>query len=280
MSIFQGHEYSNYYVALEESKLDTAPLVSIIIPCYNYGQFVEEAVQSAIEQTYENIEIIVVNDASTDPLTIAVLQKLAEEKEITLLHHPVNKGLPATRNTAIKATKGVYILPLDADDTIEPTIVEKTVRVLNEKENVGFVSVGMRFFGEENFIHIPPTFNLYTLLHQNIVTVTSLFRKKAWEQVGGYNEQFIFGYEDWEFWINLAKHGWDGFVIEEPLFNYRKHGKSMIDDAVKKHHFIISQIKAIHYDLYTRQSIKKEKIQRKPGNSRSFSFVTNSKSKQ
>jgi glycosyltransferase involved in cell wall biosynthesis len=249
------------------------PLVSIIIPCYNYGQFIEETIKSASEQTYENIEIIVVNDASTDPLTIRVLEKLEQNNNIVVIHHEKNKGLPAARNTAIKAASGKFILPLDADDTIEPTIVEKTAKVLIEKPNVGFVSVGMRCFGDTNSTYLPPKYNFHTLLHQNIVTVTSLFRKKAWSQVGGYNEELIYGYEDWEFWINLAKHGWQGSCVEELLFNYRKHGKSMIDDAVKKHSFIINQIIEIHKDLYTSKLVNNKKTKQKI--TKSYSFRNN-----
>lgn len=167
-----------------------------------------------------------------------------------MIDHQTNLGLPATRNTAIAASSGKYILPLDADDTIESTIIEKTTKVLEEMADVGFVSVGTHYFGDIDTIHIPPTFDFHTLLYHNIVTGTSLFRKSAWEQVGGYNESLIHGYEDWEFWISLAKHGWQGHLVEEALFNYRKHGKSMLGDAIKKHAYIISQIIEIHPELY------------------------------
>ncbi|WP_084031657.1 glycosyltransferase family 2 protein [Anaerobacillus arseniciselenatis] len=234
------------------------PLVSIIIPCYNYGKYIEEAVQSALDQTYENIELIIVNDASTDPFTIDILEKLNHHSKLTIIHHESNKKLPAARNTAIKAASGKYILPIDADDKVDRTIVEKTVEVLEERADVGFVSVGIQYFGAINKVSIPSPFNLKTLLYRNIVSVTSLFRKEAWEQVGGYNEKFIYGYEDWEFWLNLAKHGWHGVLIKEPLFHYRKHGKSMIDDAVKKHLKIVSQIINIHSELYNETKITHE----------------------
>lgn len=255
------------------------PLVSIIIPCYNYGEYIDEAVGSALNQTYKNIEVIIVNDASTDSNTIEKLNMLEKQENVTVIHHKKNKKLPATRNTGIKVAKGTYILPLDADDTVEPTIVEKTVKVLEERADVGFVSVGMRFFGNEDYIYIPPKFSFKKLLHQNIVTVTSLFRKIAWEEVGGYNEQFIHGYEDWEFWISLAKHGWNGYCVEEVLFNYRKHGYSMIDSAIEKHAALVHQIQQIHKDVYSitnsskynKHSLEK-KNKTKPKHSNSVSF--------
>ena len=239
----------------------TTPLVSIIIPCYNYGLYLEEAIQSALNQTYSNIEVIVVNDASTDPLTISKLTELKKTLNIQVIHHEKNKGISATRNTAIRASTGKYILPLEADDKIHPKTFEKTVNVLEENSEIGFVSMGMRFFGNVHDIYIPPKYNFYTLLYRNIVSPTSLFRRDAWEQVGGYNEDFIYGYEDWEFWINLGKNGWDGFLIEEPLFEYRKHGNSMIDTAVKNHHLIINQLLNVHHELYV--PINSKKIKRK-----------------
>ncbi len=241
--------------------LNDTPLVSIIIPCYNYGKYLEEAVSSAQHQTYSNVEIIVVNDASTDPLTIEVLKKFEDDTTVTILHHADNKGLPATRNTAISYSSGKYILPLDADDTIEPTIVEKTAAILEEQGDVGFVSVGIRYFGDVNYVQHPPTFHFYKLLYHNTVSVTSLFRRTAWEEVGGYNEGLIHGYEDWEFWINLAKHGWKGSCIEEPLFNYRKHGKSMISETKKKHNTIYKQIKDIHKDVFLPETINQIRSQ-------------------
>lgn len=239
----------------------TNPLVSIIIPCYNYGLYLGEAVQSALNQTYKNIEVIVVNDASTDPLTVSKLKELEESLIPQVIHHEKNKGISATRNTAIKASTGKYILPLDADDKIDPTTVEKTVGVLEKNPEIGFVSMGMRFFGDVDDIYIPPKYNFYTLLYRNIISPTALFRKEAWEQVGGYNEDFIYGYEDWEFWINLGKNEWEGFLIEEPLFLYRKHGKSMIDTALKNHHLIINQLLKLHHELYI--PINSNKIKRK-----------------
>ncbi|WP_161568304.1 glycosyltransferase family 2 protein [Anaerobacillus alkaliphilus] len=241
--------------------MNDIPLVSIIIPCYNYGKYVEEAISSAKNQTYQNVEIILVNDASTDPLTKNVLKKVEGDTSVTVIHHEVNKGLPAARNTAINTSSGKYILPLDADDTIESTIVEKTMKILEETTDVGFVSVGMRYFGDVNFVHVPPPINFYKLLYHNNVSVTSLFRKIAWEQVGGYNESLTEGYEDWEFWINLAKHGWRCSCVEEPLFNYRKHGNSMITESKKKHHYIYNQIKNIHRDLYLPTKLSQMKYQ-------------------
>lgn len=232
-----------------ENNKKTQPLVSVIIPCYNYGKYVVEAIDSCLKSSYNNIEIIVVNDCSTDLYTNNVLSHLNKPKTY-VINHTENKGLPASRNTAIKAAKGKYIVPLDADDTIEPTYIQKTVHVLEMQPRVGFVSTGRRHFGTENLIHVPPQYNFYKLLFQNICSVTSLFRKEAWEEVGGFNEKMKDGYEDWDFWISLGEKGWFGHRIPDILFNYRKHGKSMIDDAVEKHDDLVKQIRENHPELY------------------------------
>jgi glycosyltransferase involved in cell wall biosynthesis len=226
------------------------PLVSIIIPCYDYGKYVLDAIDSCLNNTYKNFEIIVVNDCSTDPYTNKVLSNLKKPKT-RVINHIKNKGLPAARNTGIKASRpGKYILPLDADDTINPDFIQKTVRVLEDRPNVGFVSTGRTHFGTQNLTHVPPQYNFYDLLFQNLCSVTSLFRRKAWEEVGGFNEKMQEGYEDWDFWISLGEKGWHGYRIPDILFNYRKHGRSMINDSLKIHDELVKQIRENHPDLY------------------------------
>lgn len=246
------------------------PLVSVIIPCFNYGKYVVEAIDSALNNTYKNIEVIVVNDGSTDPYTNEVLSKLSKPKTM-VIHHNENKGLPAARNTGIAASKGKYIVPLDADDTIQPKFIEKTVRVLENRPKVGFVSTGRRHFGQQDLIHIPPPFNFYKLIFENIAAVTSTFRKEAWEKVGGFKEAMRDGYEDWEFWISISEKGWIGHRIPDILFNYRKHEHSMVTESIKKHDELVQRIRNAHPDLYRQDNLEKLKAiwirDRKPSKS-------------
>jgi glycosyltransferase involved in cell wall biosynthesis len=226
------------------------PLVSVIIPCYNYGKYVLSAINSALNANYPNVEVIVVNDCSTDSYTNKVLSYVDKYMEVQVINHEKNKGLPCARNTAIKAAKGKYIVPLDADDTIEPNFIPKTVSVLEKNPRLGFCSTGRRHFGREKLIHIPEQYNFYKLLFKNLCSVTSLVRKKAWEEVGGFNEKMTDGYEDWDFWICLGEKGWYGHRIPNILFNYRKHGKSMITDSKKKHDQLVRQIRNNHRKLF------------------------------
>ena len=232
--------------------MDTQPLVSIVIPCFNYGKFIKEAIESCLVQTYENIEIIVINDRSNDHYTIDVLNRLNYPKT-TVIHHLQNRGVAAARNTGIEHSTGKYILPLDADDKIAPAFIQKTSNILDSNHSVGFVSTGIRHFGNRTGDYIPPPFSIKKLLYHNLYVVTSLFRKEAWQQVGGFNEAMIDGYEDWDFWLSLVEHGWLGDCVNEVLFYYRSHHKSSKNEqAKKKHLLIVEQIINNHPKLYGR----------------------------
>ena len=111
--------------------------VSVVIPCYNQGAFIDDAVNSVLAQTFSDFEIIIVNDGSTDATTNALLERYSRPK--TTVIHTENQGVCAARNTAIKAAAGKYILPLDADDKIEPTYLEKAVNVFDNHPETGVV---------------------------------------------------------------------------------------------------------------------------------------------
>ena len=237
-----------FVVEIEQEKWDqNLPLVSVIIPCYNYGQYVEEAIDSVLNQTFKNLEIIVVDDGSTDTYTIEVLDNLNKPK--TKLIRTTNQKLPAARNNGIKEAQGKYICCLDADDILKPTYIEKCI-ILMEQENLDVCYSWIQEFGYSDFIWQTREFILEDLIHQNCCVVSALFRKSTWKKVGGFNEKMIHGYEDWDFWIKIAKNAGRGKKINEPLFLYRKHGRSMIDDAKEKHEFLCSKLRENHLELY------------------------------
>lgn len=225
--------------------------VSIIIPCYNQAGYVEEAVLSAINQTYQNIEIICVNDGSTDK-TSEVIKKLVDKyKNIVFFDEPENKGVVAARNFAIQACTGEYILPLDADDTIEPTYVEKAVKVLDENKNIGVVYCRAKIFGAEDKIWDLPAYSKESFLYGNVVFCTALFRKSDFVKAGGYKANMEHGWEDYDLWLSFVELGLDVYQIDEILFNYRKHhNESRTDSSNKNIHKIFKQIIKNHLDLY------------------------------
>jgi glycosyltransferase involved in cell wall biosynthesis len=195
------------------------PLVSIIMPCYNHGEFVDEAVESVLAQTYENVEIVIVNDGSTDEFTKKLFADYKKPK--TTVINTENHGLPAARNTAIKHAKGELILPLDADDKIAPDFLEKTVPVLLANPKVGVVATHTKVFGFESW-EARPVFDFNYFLFENQITATSLFRRADWEKVGGYDEKMPV-LEDYCFWLKLLNSGLTVEIVPELLFFYRKH---------------------------------------------------------
>ena len=238
-----------------------APLVSVVIPCYKQAHFLEEAVDSVVAQTFSDWEIIIVNDGSPDNTSEVARSLISKHagKGIQLVEKP-NGGLPGARNAGIRAAHGKYILPLDADDKIKPTMLAKLVPVLDAHPKVGFAYTHIRHFGALDTEYPLPDFDRATLIAKdNIACVCSLFRKSAWEEVGGYNEAMREGYEDWDFWIGCVEHGWAGYCLHEPLFLYRKSGQSMLTDANQKRERLIAQIVLNHPKLYdepTRQRAK------------------------
>lgn len=116
-------------------------LVSIIIPCFNQEKYITDAIMSAENQTYKDIEIVFIDDCSTDG-SLEVANELKKKyTNIVVLKNETNLGVVDSRNKAIDVAKGFYILPLDGDDTIEPTYIEDAVKVFEEKPDVGLFTV-------------------------------------------------------------------------------------------------------------------------------------------
>ncbi len=224
------------------------PLVSIVIPCYNQAQYLEEAVQSAISQTYTNIEIIIVNDGSTDESEQIALTLQAQYPQIRLLTQE-NQGLSQARNAAIAAANGTYILPLDADDKLHQKMITQCISVMI-KCNMDIIYTDLQQFGEKHDIRHRAAFRNNHLLYENLPPQASLYKKDVWETCDGYKENMNEGYEDWEFWINAYKHGFKFQHHPEVLFYYRIKKESMYTDAYKKHTYLKAKIIMNHPELY------------------------------
>lgn len=196
------------------------PKVSVIIPCYNHGKFIDDAVASVLAQTYPDIEIVIVDDASEDQLTREKLANYKQDRTQVIILTK-NVGLPEARNTAIRTAKGKYILPLDADDKIAPTYVAKAVALMEQNENCGIVRCYTQTFGDENW-KAELSYDFEKMLATNLLVATSMFRKQDWERVGGYKTSMKYGYEDYDFWLSIIEMGRDVLTIPEILFFYRK----------------------------------------------------------
>ena len=193
--------------------------VSVIMPCYNDGKYIEEAIASVSAQTYKNIELIIVDDGSDDEATVNIINNLSSEK-IKVLH--TNRLRPAgARNFGISKATGEYILPVDADDIIESEYIEKAVQIMDENENIGIVYCHADLFGESSGKWELPDYSTKSMLLDNVIFVTAMFRRADWEKIGGFNTNMHDGMEDYDFWLSIIELGRDVHQFPEIFFHYR-----------------------------------------------------------
>lgn len=195
--------------------------VSVIIPCYNQGKFIEETIQSVLSSTYSDLEIIVVNDGSSDLFTNELLRTKSWPK--TKIYHTPNQGVSIARNFGISQSVGKYILPLDADDKIDKTYIEKAICIFEKNENALLVYCQAIFFGRRRGRLLLPKFSMEIMLGQNVIFCSAVFKRTDYEKTNGYNSNMKAGLEDWDFWLSLLEIGETRQVIQinEPLFFYR-----------------------------------------------------------
>ena len=210
------------------------PKVSIIVPCYNQAQYLTEALQSVLEQTYGNWECIIVNDGSPDN-TKEVAQEWVKKDSRFIYLFKENGGLSSARNAGIAIAEGEFILPLDADDRIGKDYTLLTMKVFQEDPDLKLVYCKAEKFGEESGSWNLSVFSLFELARQNMIFCSALYRKEDWSRVDGYDENMIFGLEDWEFWIAILKNGGEVKCLDEVEFYYRISENSMARTVNIKH---------------------------------------------
>lgn len=198
--------------------------VSVIITCYNLGAFLLEALNSALGQSHPDCEVLLVDDGSSDPETIAVLDRLLVHPRLRVLRS-ANQGVARARNYGISEASGEYILPLDADDRIHDEYVARAAAILDTHPEVGFVGCHYRIFGLREAEYRPEAYCLPDMLVENVVPIASMFRRSAWREVGGYCPD-LNSIEDWDLWLGIMRHGHQGVVIPEILFDYRVRSNS------------------------------------------------------
>lgn len=223
--------------------------VSVIIPCHNVTRFLEEALASVRAQTYPSIETILVNDGSNHPDAIRTLQSLG--RSVTRYIEQPHSGLPAARNTGIRAAAGEYVVPLDADDLLEPSYIRECMAALEKRPDATFAYTDYRVLGDIRYKEHLNDYNLYELLDRNTLTYCALIRKADWSLAGGYDESMRSGYEDWDFWLRLAEQDRFGVHLPKLLFKYRKHGVSLFTTARLRDAELRQRIRDAHPRLYS-----------------------------
>ncbi|WP_456314099.1 glycosyltransferase family 2 protein [Pseudomonas shirazensis] len=228
------------------------PLISIIVPCYNQAQYLDEALQSVANQTYENWECIIVNDGSTDDTEETAKVWIEKDNRFSYLILE-NGGLSNARNSGIAKAIGEFILPLDADDRIATNYIASAIDAFKKDNTLKVVYCKAEKFGAETGIWNLPEFSLYNLAQKNMIFCSALFRKKEWELVGGYDPGMIYGWEDWEFWIAVLKNGGNVKCLDEVGFYYRIKSKSMLNQVNHDHSVYLQEYVSVkHADFFVK----------------------------
>jgi glycosyltransferase involved in cell wall biosynthesis len=206
------------------------PLVSVVTPCYEHGGYLPTLLESIRAQDYPAIEWIIVDDGSTDPDTVATLEALGGEPGVRVYQQPQNRGPSAARNRAIAEAQGRYILPVDADNLLEPGAVTSLVSQLTAAgEHIGFIYPASQYFGNRDYHFQPPAYNLHRLLEGNYIDTCSLLDREIFDAGLAYAEDIQLGHEDWDLALELAARGVIGQPSLRTVIRYRKHGFTRSD---------------------------------------------------
>ncbi|TAH60604.1 MAG: glycosyltransferase [Gottschalkiaceae bacterium] len=215
--------------------------ISVVIPCYNCEEYISKTIRSLLEQTISPLEIILINDASTDK-TLDILREIEKERYdiVRIINLDNNKGASYARNHGVQISKGDYILFMDSDDIAESELMEKILFRLEDLNNKGkskyilcysaYLQIDQNDIvidGISRGIQVEPEETLGYEFVRNYIMSTSgvLVNKECFIKLGGFNENIVYS-EDWDLWLRIARIG--GFAyVDEPLVRLRRHGKNM-----------------------------------------------------
>ena len=210
-----------------KDKAAVPKLLSVVIPYYNMGMFIQETIESILNIEYRKVEILIVDDGSNEPVSLEKLAQLENRFPVKVLHK-ANEGLALARNYGALHASGEYLAFLDADDTVDPSYYTNAINVLEENEHIYFVGCWAQYFGMSKGIW--PTFNPeppFLLVHNMINSSALVYKKEASLQAGLNKKEMTYGMEDWESVISLVEKNYRGVVLPEALFNYRVRKNSM-----------------------------------------------------
>ena len=229
------------------------PLVSVIIPYYNSEKYIRQTLESVFKSTYSPIEVIVCDDGSSSESAEFARSLTEKYPETTYIRQP-NRGPSTARNTAIRAARGEFILPLDSDDVISPDYIEQAIKVFQVDPEIKVVYCHACFFGARQGEFKLPEFDIHSLAKENMIFASAVFRKKDWEKAGGYASVIRFGWEDWDFWISLLKDG--GRAVRLPIMGlyYRVRAEGRRKRFTKdQKRIVIGQLNQRHSDFFQRE---------------------------
>ena len=222
--------------------------ITVVITCFNYGRFLREAVESALNQTGAAPHVIVVDDGSTDPQTHEALDALPGAVEVI---RQDNAGVGRARNAGLARSTTPYALTLDADDRLAPGALQAMRTALDRDPNLGFAYGWMQFFEDWDWTWETPPYDPYKLLYRHQIGSTALMRRELFEATGGFDPEFG-EFEDWELWVHALARGFRGERVPVVTCEYRKHGPSKHRSDRRAYRAMYKQLRAKHADLYAR----------------------------
>jgi hypothetical protein len=232
---------------------DEEPIdVSVITPCYEQGVLLLEAIASVERFAPPRCELIIINDGSQEPRTIAILELLKRSGYYVIDQD--NAGLSAARNRAIDLARGRYILPLDDDNRIREGFLVEAIEVLNTSPEVGVVYGDRHDFGLRTRTEKIPEFNLNAILAQNYIDACAVFRKQVWVDCQGY-DALMAPSDDWELWIHAVALGWQFHHLPRVTFDYRVRPGSLISNVASVEAELRKRIRLKHSELYWAKSL-------------------------
>src|SRR4051794_18089208 len=196
-----------------------APRLSVLVPCYDDGATVGEAVASIVED--EEVEVVLIDDGSRDPHTIAVIDDLAVRGTVRLIRQ-ANSGVAAALRAGTAAATAPYVFILNSDDVAEPHALAALADALDADPGADFAFGWIHFFGDVDFVSRQPVWNPWILLYSNRWAISSLYRREALDAVGGVPDGTA--YEDWELLLGLAEQDRRGVLVPQVVLHYRRHG--------------------------------------------------------
>ena len=229
--------------------------VSVCIPFYNHGAFIAETLASVYAADYSDLEIMVLNDGSTDSQSLKELAMIQSHYPDLKVIHTQNQGVAAARNQMATIATGEYLAFLDADDKVSSTFYTQAVKVLNQYSNVGFVGSWLKEFGNSQKVWIAWNPEFPYLLGHNMLGVCTVVRKSAYLAVGGMKSVLVENLEDYECWISLCEQGWVGVVIPELHYFYRILSTSRLSGSNREQLFYLYEtIASLHPEIFKNYS--------------------------
>lgn len=206
--------------------------VSIVVPCFNQQEFIADALESVLRQSYSDWECIIVNDGSTDG-SEAVIQQYAKQDPRFRPFLKENGGVAVARNFGFSHARGALFVPLDGDDKLHPDFLRRAVERFEAEADTVLVHTGTQRFGENRKVWRLPVYSYEKLLWQNMIVNTTMYRREAFVSAGGYSREMVHGFEDWEFYVRLLSPESKVQYVDAPLFFYRVKKSSRSTELVE-----------------------------------------------